>query len=116
MKVKDTNGEEIWGYNFGEIERGDITNPVPIVLYNDTAYDSNGIIVKGSVSLFNHRGLPDDTYESTFISLDGKNALLKQTINIPSMQKKVIYLHFQPTYLAEPSNYQWSLLIQERDF
>lgn len=116
MRVEDLDGNELIGFNFGEVQRGDITDKVPIVLNNDRNYDSNGIIVKADVSLINHRGLTDDTLESTFISLDGVNGLLEQVINIPANTKRVIYLHYQPTYLAEPSNYQWCLLVKEANY
>lgn len=116
MKIEDMEGNEIGGYNFGDIQRGDITNPVPIVIHNDSGNDRYGILIKADHSLINHRGLVIDTIASTFISLDGKDGFLEQIIDIPANSKRVVYLHFQPTYLAIPGGYRWCLLVQETVF
>ena len=50
MKIEDMEGNEIGGYNFGDIQRGDITDPVPIVIHNDSANDRYGVLVKADHS------------------------------------------------------------------
>lgn len=107
------NGNTVYNWMIGQVERGDITNPIPFVLYNDTPKDMDNVLVKASYSRINQRGLEMDTIHSTFISLDGIDAYPEQMINIPSGGRVIIYIHFQPTWIALPGAYQWSLLVKE---
>lgn len=100
----------------GQLERGDITDPIPIVLHNNTTKDKHNILVKGDYSRINHRGIPLDTIESTFISLDGINAYSQANVDIPSDGRQIIYIHFQPTWISFSGVYQWALLVKEFDY
>lgn len=113
MLVEDIDGNNIRGIDFGIVERGDITDPFPIVIFNNTTENKFGVQISAGYSAIGHTGLEMDTINSTFISLDGVDAFLEQTINLLPGEKKIIYLHFQPTSNALPSYYQWSLIIQE---
>jgi len=115
MIIEDLNGNQLTTLMLGEVERGDITEPIPIVLYNEKATDLNNVMVKADYSRINHRGLSLDTIESTFISLDMINAYDNLNVNIPAGGRLIIYIHFQPTWIAIPGVYQWSLLIKEFD-
>lgn len=115
MIIEDVTGNPIFGLMLGQVERGDIIGPFPVVLFNEKNKSANNVLIKGEYSRINQRGLPMDTVESTFISLDGVDAYPEQMVNIPAGGRVMIYLHFQPTWIALPGAYQWSLLVKEFD-
>ncbi|KYC53864.1 MAG: hypothetical protein AMQ22_00063 [Candidatus Methanofastidiosum methylothiophilum] len=111
MIIEDINGNPLDYLMIGQIMRGEITEPLPLVLYNDTSIDGS-FLVKPDFSKINPMGLPVDTVNSTIISLDRVNGYPEQIINIPADSKLIIYLHYQPTWIALIMKYQWRLLIK----
>jgi len=111
MIIQDIHGNDLDDYMLGQIARGDITDPIPLLLYNDTSSDGR-FLVKADFSRINQMGLIIDTVNSTFISLDMVNAYPEQIVNIPTDSKLIIYLHYQPTWIAPIMNYQWRLLVK----
>lgn len=113
MIVEDENGKQIDYKMLGEIQRGDITEPIKLVLYNNEGVDRTNILIKGTFSKINQMGVSTDTFKSLFISLDGKNGELEKIVNIKAEQRIPFYLEYQPTWLAMWGNYQFSLLIKD---
>ncbi len=111
MIIEDMQGNRVTGYMLGQVARGDITDPIPLRLYNNSNEDGR-YRVKADFSIINQRGLPIDTVNSTFISLDMVNPYPDVIVDIPSDGKLLIYLHYQPTWIALVGAYQWSLIVE----
>ena len=111
MIVEDMQGNKINSYMIGQIARGDITDPIPLRLYNNSDKPER-YLVKAVFSIINHRGLPIDTVNSTFISLDMLNPYPELIVDIPADSKLLIYLEYQPTWIALVGVYQWSLIVE----
>lgn len=111
--IVEEEGNQINYRMIGELARGEKVGPIKLILYNDEGADRNNILIKGSFSKINQMGVPMDTMESLFISLDGLNGELEKIVSIKDGERIPFYIEYQPRWIASFGDYQFALLIKD---
>lgn len=112
VQAQNLDGEQIYEFNMGTVERGNLSEPQVFKLVNTGSVLMSDVIVKPFISPFQN-GEVTDTVGSTLLSLDNENYLDELSLTLGPSQSTKIYLKWQPRWLAIPKTCQWSLVFIE---
>lgn len=110
----DSAGNDIVLLDLGVLERGNISEGSPLRLVNRGNKHLKNIVLM-PVMGYLQQGSLVDTVNSTFLSFDGVDFYPNLTLNLGVGEERLVYVKWQPRWIATPMQYFWGLEIEIRE-
>lgn len=108
IEFQDMDGRKIYGYDFEKVVQGGQSEIVSFKIKNIGDIDILDLTIFPWLSVY-QSGRYLDTVGSTFLSLDGVNFKKRLSISLEAGEDRIIYMVYQPRWMANPQPNRWSL-------